>query len=349
MFYIADIAWGFLYDLKIVPLTYADTVIFFLTMGLSVFLWTRYVIAYINKKTVFSMVLNIAGWMILVFQAAALIVNFFTPIVFRFDAESGEYFPGNARYFMLGLQIMLYFVTAAYSLVTAVRAKGIGKRPFLTVGFSGLVMTVFIILQMYDPLLPYYTVGCLIASCLIHSFVTWYEKVDSSVELGSAIQKAYIDSMTGVRNYHAYSDEMKRIDDEIANDTLKDFGIVVLDLNGLKQINDTRGHDIGDESIKKACRIICELFAHSSVFRIGGDEFVILLGGADYENREELLGKLDAISRENVKTDDVVIASGIAEYSAGKDENLSAVFRRADQHMYEKKRELKRLKRDLNQ
>ena len=50
LFYIADIAWGLLFDLKIAPFAYIDTIIFFLLMVTSVFLWTRYVIAYINKK-----------------------------------------------------------------------------------------------------------------------------------------------------------------------------------------------------------------------------------------------------------------------------------------------------------
>ena len=343
LFYVVDIAWGFLYDLKIIPLVYADTVLFFLTMALSVLLWTRYVVAYINKDSIFSSLLGFAGWMILLIVAAALIANIFSPIVFHFAAD-GAYYPDNVRYITFGSQIALFFLTAVYSLVAAVRTKGNEKRPFLTVGVSGLVMTLFIILQLFDPLLPYYAIGCLIASCLIHSFVTRYEKIDSRVELGSARQQASIDSLTGVRNYHAYSEEMKRIENDIANGALKELGIIVLDLNGLKQINDTQGHDIGDEAIKKACQIICRLFVHSPVFRIGGDEFVVLITGEDYKNRAALLGELNAISKANIETDDVVIASGMAEYNPKVDKNLSVLFRRADQRMYETKRELKNLK-----
>ena len=343
LFYVVDIAWGFLYDLKFIPLVYADTVLFFLTMALSVFLWTRYVIAYIDKDSIFSSLLGFAGWMILLIVAAALIANIFSPVVCHCDAD-GVYYPNDVRYITFGSQIALFFLTAVYSLVAAVRTKGNEKRPFLTVGVSGLVMTLFIILQLFDPLLPYYAIGCLIASCLIHSFVTRYEKIDSRVELGSARQQASIDSLTGVRNYHAYSEEMKGIENDIANGALKELGIIVLDLNGLKQINDTQGHDIGDEAIKKACQIICRLFVHSPVFRIGGDEFVVLITGEDYQNRAALLGELNAISKANIETDDIVIASGMAEYNPKVDKNLSVLFRRADQRMYEAKRELKKLK-----
>ena len=286
--------------------------------------------------------MNVAGWVILVFEIAALIVNFFTPIVFRFSPD-GEYFPSNARYITLGAQIALFFVTAVYSLAEAIKANGKEKRPFLTVGFSGLVMTIFIILQTFYPLQPFYAVGCLIASCIIHSFVTRYEKIDRNVELGSAKKQAYIDKLTNIRNYNAYSDEMKKYESEIANGTIGEFGIVVLDLNGLKQINDSRGHDVGDKFIIKACRIICETFANSLVFRIGGDEFVVLLRDEDYKNRAELIGRINEISIANIKKNDVVIAPGMAEYDKHHDENLSVVFRRADQAMYEKKRELKQL------
>ena len=343
LFYLADIAWGLLFDIKIVPIVYADTVIFFLTMVASVFLWTRFVIAYINKKPFFGKVLNVMGWAILVFEIVALIVNFFYPVVFRFD-PNGEYFPGEARYVTLGSQITLFFVTAVYSLVEAVKGKGNERRPFTVVGLSGLVMTIFVILQTFYPLSPYYSVGCLIAACLIHSFVTRYEKIDRNVELGSAKKQAYIDKLTNVWNYNAYSDKMKEYENEIENGTVDEFGIVVLDLNGLKQINDSRGHDVGDKFIVTTSRIISDLFANSNVYRIGGDEFVVLLRGEDYKNRAALIGRLKEISKENLKKDDAVIALGMAEYDKDNDKNLSSVFRRADQAMYETKSELKRFK-----
>lgn len=80
------------------------------------------------------------------------------------------------------------------------------------------------------------------------------------------------------------------------------------------------------------------------MFRIGGDEFVVLLCGEDYKNRAVLIGQLDEISRANAKAGDVVIAFGMTEYHKYDDDNVSSVFRRADQAMYEMKRELKQLK-----
>ncbi len=85
VYYIADILWGFLSDLKILPLVYADTVIYFAVMLLSVLLWTRYVVSYLNKDNSFSTIMIISGWAIFIFEIIILIINFFYPIVFYFD------------------------------------------------------------------------------------------------------------------------------------------------------------------------------------------------------------------------------------------------------------------------
>ena len=62
VFYIADLLWGFFEEAKIRVLVYADTVVFFATMALSILLWTRYVVAYIDKKGIKSKSLLGAGW-----------------------------------------------------------------------------------------------------------------------------------------------------------------------------------------------------------------------------------------------------------------------------------------------
>jgi diguanylate cyclase (GGDEF)-like protein len=77
------------------------------------------------------------------------------------------------------------------------------------------------------------------------------------------------------------------------------------------------------------------------VFRIGGDEFVAILKGSDYMNREELLEAFRNKSFENQKNGEVVVASGLAVYDASTDSSYNDVFKRADEAMYEQKRALK--------
>ncbi len=122
------------------------------------------------------------------------------------------------------------------------------------------------------------------------------------------------------------------------------FALIVCDTNSLKMINDTQGHSGGDEYIKASAHLLCDIFVHSPVFRIGGDEFVIFLRANDYTARHELMSKLRNQIIENQKTGaGVVLASGIAEYKPESDSLVSEVFERADRDMYENKQTLKEL------
>ena len=85
LYYITDILWGFLHERRLIGLVFADTTLFFLVLAVSVFLWCRFTIEYLNRKNAFSKFLGLAGWVILAFVAAALVVNFITPVFFMFS------------------------------------------------------------------------------------------------------------------------------------------------------------------------------------------------------------------------------------------------------------------------
>ena len=106
-------------------------------------------------------------------------------------------------------------------------------------------------------------------------------------------------------------------------------------------INDTLGHKAGDEYIMNASKMICEIFQHSPVFRIGGDEFVVVLTGRDYLIRKELLLALHDRSVEHISTREVIISGGLSDYEPGTDTSFHDVFERADTLMYEEKKLLK--------
>lgn len=149
------------------------------------------------------------------------------------------------------------------------------------------------------------------------------------------------DPMTGVKSKHAYLNKERELDAAIQEGQADAFAIVVCDVNGLKYINDTYGHKVGDEFIRAASRLVCEIFKHSPVYRVGGDEFVAVLTGRDYENRESLLERLNAVSESHIGTDQVIVAGGSSDYRSGKDSRSHDVFERADSRMYENKQALK--------
>jgi diguanylate cyclase (GGDEF)-like protein len=152
------------------------------------------------------------------------------------------------------------------------------------------------------------------------------------------------DSMTGLRNTTSYTAWVSQFDKEIENNGF-DFGVVMLDLNNLKETNDTYGHEVGDELIKTSAGIISEVFKRSPVFRIGGDEFLVVLQNKDFENREELFELLDSRCRSTFVSENaqipIGIAMGFARFEPGRDLRFADVFKRADNAMYENKRNAK--------
>ena len=496
VYYISDIMWGLFNELRIVPLAYCDTLLYFLSLALSVLLWTRYVVEYIGRKGKRSRNLIYVGYVIFSFTVLHLIVNVFNPVIFDFNAEQG-YVPGTARYIIFIVLFILQMTLSVYSFLISSGMDSKDRTRYMTVSASGAVMAVFIILQTKYPFLPFYAIGTLVSTCLIHVFVEEDEKHDMDIKLQSVEEKAentlrenqkktvtfsqiaeglasnydsiyYVDSnngnyvgysarniyghlqidrsgddffgdvrrniplivhpqdaervagltdrdyllsaletrrqvtleyrlivndrsqhtrliarrtsdsghfiiaveniddevnkekehlkalntekelarrdeLTGIKNKTAYSELEQSVQNNIDSgvDYLP-FAIAVCDVNNLKKINDTEGHKAGDEYIRSAAKMLCDIFTHSPVVRIGGDEFVIFLSGEDYNSREDLIIRLREKIMTNVLNENgPVIASGMSEFEPGRDHTVSEVFERADNRMYEDKRNLK--------
>ena len=144
---------------------------------------------------------------------------------------------------------------------------------------------------------------------------------------------ARTDTLTGVGSKLAYDQKMN----ELAEGNGR-YGIVMADLNNLKIINDTDGHAKGDEAIRKVCMILCDAFKHSPVYRIGGDEFVVVITGRDYDQVDERIENFErTIERSG---GGISAAIGFALHEEG--ESVGDVFRRADSTMYENKKRMKR-------
>ncbi len=170
--------------------------------------------------------------------------------------------------------------------------------------------------------------------------------IDASKRMEEAYQDALDlankDAMTGVKNKRAYAQTEAEMDQQIQAGEQKPFSVIVCDLNGLKQVNDTQGHKAGDDYISSTCAVICDVFCHSPVFRIGGDEFAVILQGRDHDSREELIQQFSAALDANKHTDIRPCAFGISEYDSGKDMRVQDVFERADKLMYKDKERCKK-------
>ena len=152
------------------------------------------------------------------------------------------------------------------------------------------------------------------------------------------------DGLTGVKNKVSYNSEVSRINEMIKNGEYTNFAVVMIDLNYLKDTNDTYGHDTGDIALIKLAELICDTFKFSPVYRVGGDEFVVISRSKDYLRVDKLVEELKR--KANKKTDgsdkeNVSAAVGFSTYNPEVDKSVDDVFKRADKAMYEHKRQLK--------
>ena len=356
-YYIIDMLWGLLYFYHLKELLYIDTLIYYITMGLGVFCWTQYVTQYINESNIYSTVLKFFGQLFCISEILIVCINMFVPILFSID-DTCEYHGTILRHIMLIIQIILLFLVSIFAISFAINRQDQSKKRHRTIAWFGIIMGIFLMVQLWNPLLPLYSVAYLLGTCLLHTFVINDEKEEYKLELEKSLQRerhqyeelkntrvmAYRDPLTGVKSKSAYNEVEVQKNIDINEGTANEFAIAVFDLNGLKYINDTFGHEKGDEFIRNGCKYICKMFKHSPVFRIGGDEFVVLLENADFDNREALKDKFNSIMDAHDGVEEVIVAIGMSDFIAGTDTFLNDVFARADQQMYIRKNELKRKK-----
>jgi diguanylate cyclase (GGDEF)-like protein len=166
---------------------------------------------------------------------------------------------------------------------------------------------------------------------------TTQELTKTRIEADEMNELAHRDALTGVGSKLAYDAQVAKLTEEMQQGTAR-YGIVMVDMNGLKQLNDTYGHEKGNIAIQKTCALICEVFAHSPVYRFGGDEFVVVIKDRDYDNVEEIIRQFreQAEKTTGEPWERVDAAIGYALYE--NDDTVNDVFRRADHKMYEQKR-----------
>jgi diguanylate cyclase (GGDEF)-like protein len=164
-----------------------------------------------------------------------------------------------------------------------------------------------------------------------------------SMKVRELSHRVFVDALTSVRNKGGYDDYILHLKERIKKKDVVEFGICMFDCDNLKVINDKYGHEKGDVYLKTAAKAICEVFQHSPVFRIGGDEFTLILLNEDFKNRTELINlfKVNCNTvNEQAKNDweQIHISIGCAISELSNMASVDDVLRKADQLMYENKR-----------
>ena len=137
------------------------------------------------------------------------------------------------------------------------------------------------------------------------------------------------DMLTGLYNRHKLNEYMK--------ETLRRDGqstcLLFMDINGLKKINDSEGHDSGDDLIKRAAKVLKDVFSNQLLFRVGGDEFVAILRGVNEEEIKEYVEELKQ------KENEANVSFAIGYSFAKNSKDIEKMLQEADYKMYQDKRE----------
>ena len=355
LLFVSDLLWGIFSENKLATALYVDNFIYLAILGFTVLAWARYLIKYLDSKGWFAKTVLYTGNLFFLAELILLIINIFHPILFIVDKDTCEYITFKARNILYYVQILMYFLLIVYTTINAFKARGSIRRRYMTITLFSIIMVSAIIIQIYFPTLPLYSIGLIIGSSMLNAFVIsdikdeYKSALEESrvqvhqgeIELSETKHIAYTDPLTNVKNKHAYVEEEERIDKLIAKGDMENFAVVVFDLNGLKIVNDTKGHDAGDVYIVDSCRTIEKYFGGENLYRFGGDEFVVILTGDKYKNRSDILNEFEQFIDDCVATDAPIISSGMSKYKNGEDNTYHAVFYRADKIMYTRKEVLK--------
>lgn len=151
---------------------------------------------------------------------------------------------------------------------------------------------------------------------------------------------AFIDKLTGVKNNTAYMHDASLINEDLHNREVG-FALFIIDINGLKSINDKHGHDYGNKLIIEVSNIIAEIFGYENVYRIGGDEFAVIMREFNSEKCGEYERKFEKLIDNSKSQFKLSAAIGSASYEESKDSSFESVFKTADERMYKMKTEMK--------
>lgn len=173
----------------------------------------------------------------------------------------------------------------------------------------------------------------------------------SKIQLAVMDELAHKDALTGLKNKTAYSEKTAKFDADIFEGRAA-FAIIMIDVNFLKRVNDTYGHEYGNIYLINVGKLACSVFGEDKVYRIGGDEFVVVIDADELDTCEELVAKLRGlINKFRADTtlkpwEKVSAAIGVAYYDENQDNNADEVFKRADADMYKNKLAMKATRTD---
>lgn len=196
-YYITDALWGIFAGLNWIPVLFVDTTVYYVAMCSAIVCYYRYFVEYLGMKDWKGRLFTWFGYVFFVSEILFLTINFFYPCFFWFD-ESDAYIAGPIRYIALWVQVAMFALSSIVTFIDAMKTKGTSRNRHLAIFFFSFIMLVAVIFQERYPLLPFYALGCLLGSCVLHVYVLGDEQAELSSQLSNYKQAILSDAMVAL-------------------------------------------------------------------------------------------------------------------------------------------------------
>ncbi len=271
-----------------------------------------------------------------------------------FDPVNGPYTVRNILFFtvikllVLSSATTLYLMLLKNSFIDLLTQAKDQLRKYLIapvvsyIGFSAItyISNSVGILPDSPHFLPLYASICTI---LIVEYIMIFNSVHWASEAIQADKKVHMDGLTGLNNRLAFAEREEIMIEEMRRGNVV-FSIIMIDLNFLKKLNDTYGHDKGDFALETLAGHIREVFKGCENYRIGGDEFAVLAVNdkvAEVSILTERFKQTLADNEGGQPWESISAAIGYAIYDKQIDRSFDDVYKRADAAMYAEKTRMK--------
>ncbi len=206
-----------------------------------------------------------------------------------------------------------------------VKAGKVGIRNTVVLSIYLVMPLISAILQIWRPDLEVGYVGSALALMTIYVMIQSKIIAEANVKAEAYNELSVKDVLTGLKNRRGYEDIIASVPADM------DVGVVFSDINSLKVVNDSLGHESGDKLIRKSADLLSDIFTDSDVCRISGDEFVVIRQNLDPEQFQERIRALESRLDGNGR----ILSYGT---QTGKGGDLLELIKYAERNMYDNKR-----------
>ena len=321
LYFASDIGWAAVLAGQL-PKTRALVVVFnllnYILLSLMAFEWFMFMAA--SEKMDFrkSRKKRRIWFLPMVFSAVVMVAAYCIAPAFWI----GEDCEVNAWYYPMMISVPAFYLTTAFvfSMINARKTQSRDDRTlYRLIGIYPIGVMTFGILQVVSLSLPVFCFGCTI---MLQCFYT--QNLHTMIS---------VDALTRLNN----RGQIDRFMDQVRYRENAPVIIMMVDIDRFKEINDTKGHDIGDSVLKKVASVLHTSFRSGDIIcRIGGDEFALILNGLSSEQKEQLENKLTFVMHKLGEADSdapaFTLSIGVA-FGSEKD-NFKILYKKADQALY---------------